>query len=675
MNERPVVHPVGVWRRYLVAGALYLVGSLAVWWHVWIAGPSSVMTCSCTDAGRTLWSVEWSAYALAHGHNLLYSTWLFHPGGVNLLTDTSVPAVGLALTPVTLLFGAVASVNVANTLIPVLTALSMFWLLQRWVRWAPAAFIGGLGYGFSAFVLVQLAFGWVNLAFVALLPLMVACLDELLIRQRVRPVRVGVALGLLVTVELFVSSEMVLIASVSGVIAILMLAGYAALRDAVDLRRRLPYALKGGGVAVGVGVVLLAYPLWLFVAGPGHLSGMLWSTDVPGDLGNAVGNFWSHLGVWGPLNARQLAQEAPVLGGYRGPPTPSSSYLGVGWIAVIVVGVLWWRRDRRLWLFGALGLVTAVISLRVGGDRWGPWALVYHLPLFRDVVQSRFSAIVDLCAAVMLAVIVDRTRSAVAERNLTEQTEQTEQTEPGTSALPPAPRPALRPALAALAALVVAAVAIVPMAVALAPNVPLTVQAVTVPYWFVNTAPHLPSRQVVLAYPFATADSQSSIPWQAIDKMHYSMPGGGGPTGTVARAGAEAAGFSVLRAASVPLLPPPEESEANLQAVRRALVAWEVTTVVVPDDRGLAVYQTGRGASYAVAFFTAVLGSAPSREPGAWVWFQPRRAPAPLPMSASAFAACSGLGATPSDLGVQVARCVLHGSVADATATGASTDR
>jgi hypothetical protein len=224
--------------------------------------------------------------------------------------------------------------------------------------------------------------------------------------------------------------------------------------------------------------------------------------------------------------------------------------------------------------------------------------------------------------------------------------------------------------LAVLAALSMAAVAIAPVAAALAPNLPLTVQPVVVPRWFTEVAPHLPSGQVVLAYPFATADSQSSIPWQAIDRMSFSMPGGGGPTGTVARAGADRPGFSVLRAASVPLVSPPAESEANLQAVRRALREWGVTTVVVPDDAGLAMYQTGRGTPYAVAFFTAVLGSAPTRQSDAWVWSRPGDAPPPQPVSTVAFANCQAFNGPPSALGPAVSGCVLRGSAAGAGGFG-----
>ena len=162
---------------------------------MWSTSPSQVMTCDCTDAGRSLWYLEWSAFALSHGHQLLFSTWMFHPVGFNLLDDTSVPVIGLIMSPVTLVFGPVTAINVASTLIPALTALAMFWLLRRWVTWAPAAFVGGLAYGFSALVIVQLAFGWLNLACLALLPLIVGCLDELFLRQRARPARVGIALA------------------------------------------------------------------------------------------------------------------------------------------------------------------------------------------------------------------------------------------------------------------------------------------------------------------------------------------------------------------------------------------------------------------------------------------------------------------------------------------------
>ena len=75
-----------------------------------------------------------------------------YPHGVNLLANTSSVAIGVALAPITWIFGPIATFNVALFLSPVLSALAMFILVRRWVTWMPAAFVAGLLYGFSPFV-------------------------------------------------------------------------------------------------------------------------------------------------------------------------------------------------------------------------------------------------------------------------------------------------------------------------------------------------------------------------------------------------------------------------------------------------------------------------------------------------------------------------------------------
>ena len=132
-------------------------------------------------------------------------------GGINLLDDTSVVALGVVTAPVTWLWGPVASMNVALTLAPVLSALAMYVLLRRWVSWAPAAFLGGLAYGFSPFVVTELALNQLNIAFLAVPPLVVLVLADLLVTQRRAPWRNGLALAGLVVVQFFVSTEVLVI--------------------------------------------------------------------------------------------------------------------------------------------------------------------------------------------------------------------------------------------------------------------------------------------------------------------------------------------------------------------------------------------------------------------------------------------------------------------------------
>ncbi len=637
------------------AAALYLVASCTVWWHAWSSGPGTTMTCACTDAGRTMWYLAWSASAILHGHDLWYSTLLFHPRGFNVLTDTSILALGAVMTPVTWVFGPVVSMNTISTLTPVLSGLSMFWLLRRWVRWTPAAFLGGLFFGFSPFVVVQLAYGWVNLAFVALLPAMVGCIDEILVRQRVRPAKVGIVLAALATAQFFVSSEMLLIAAVTGVVAAVALAAYWAVRDLPTMRRQLPYAWRAGAIAMATSGALLALPAWYFLAGPGHLHGALWSTSIPGDLGNVWGNFWSHTGHWGPVTSAQLARAAPTLGGYAGAPLPSPSFLGVGLIVIVGIGITWWRSDRRLWLFGTVALVAAVLSLRVGARRTGAWSLFVHLPVFDNVVQSRFAGAVDLCAAVMIGMIVDHCRWWPGSR-------------PATPWGAVDRRGRFRAASAATRALLAGTLSIAAGVGALAPNIPLTMQAIVEPRWFATVGRHLPPHHVVMAYPYATADSQSSLVWQALDGLRFSMPGGGGPSGTAARNPSK--GDAVLRAASLPFGPAPALSAGDLVAVRRAMAAWRVDIVVVPGDRHLHRFDRGRGPSFGVGFFTAVFGQPPRPQAGAWVWDPRPDAAPPSPVTSGAFGACTGGAPVQRPAaGLAVARCVLA-----ASATGSAPD-
>ena len=126
---------------------------------------------------------------------------------------------GIASAPVTWLWGPVASLNLIDLLSPPLSALAMFWLLRRWVSWDGAAFVGGLFFGFSPFVLVSLALAHPNFGMLAPVPLIVGCLDDLFVRHRHPPLRVGAALGLLVAVEFFVSVEVLTLLVLFAVLA------------------------------------------------------------------------------------------------------------------------------------------------------------------------------------------------------------------------------------------------------------------------------------------------------------------------------------------------------------------------------------------------------------------------------------------------------------------------
>jgi hypothetical protein len=629
------------------AFAFYLVVAIVLWWHVWSSHPTTVTTCGCGDSALFLWFLEWPAYALAHGHNPFFSTALFHPGGINLLANTSVLAIGIPLAPVTWLFGPVATLNVALTLGPALSALAMFWLVRRWVHWTPAALVGGLVFGFSPFVVGNLAGAHFMVGVLVFLPLIVACFDELVVRQQRSAIKVGAVLGLLLSAQFFLGTEVLTMVVLCMAVGLLLLVAYAVLGHRDELAARAPHAGRGLAAAAVVTLVLLAYPVWFALDGPAHLSGLVWPAVPPGSGGITPANLW-HLTF-------ANVQSIKFFSGYQGPPLPPPEYLGLGMIIVLVAGVVAWRRDRRLWFFGALGVITLVASLGVKGY-WTPWRLLTHLPLVQNIIPSRFVAIISLCVAIMMAIVIDRAHLSVRKW--------ADGLGPTAARHGRARTGGLAGALAGGIALVVVAVAVVPIGSALASNTPLTTRAVTLPGWFSDIAPHLAPDQVLLTYPPPGIGSMT-LAWQAVDSLHFAIAMGVGPESILQRAGKERAGQSVINAAAFSFDGPPKATPANIDAVRQALTGWGVTMVAVADPKTL-VPPFGQldNTDWTIALFTIVLHRLPQFRGDTWVW--PDVATSVLgphySISASAFAGCTGRQIHQSPSRLAVPSCVLSAS-------------
>ncbi len=619
----------------------YLVIAVVVWWHVWSSHPSSVTTCACDDPSLFVWFLEWPAFALAHGHNPFYSTALFHPTGINLLSNTGVLALGVPLAPVTWLFGPVATLNVASTLGPALTAVAMFWLLRRWVRWTPAAFVGGLIFGFGPFAVTNLAVAHLNTAVLVLVPLIVGCLDDLLVRHRGRAVTTGAALGLLVVVQFFLSTEMLVIVGICGGVGAVLVLGYVVLRHGREVILRMRHALVGLAVAAAVSIVVLAYPVWFALEGPAHLSGLVWPTSTPGKGGIVLGDIW-HLRFMSRSGVRLFA-------GYQGPALPHGEYLGLGLLVVVGAGLIVWWRDVRLWLFTGVGLAAVVLSLDVTTRSWVPWRVLAHVPVVQNISVARFFAMTTFCAAVLIGVVVDRTYDTVTSWVRHGRADRAHRHSAGTVGV-----------MAAWASsLAVAAVAVVPMGTALATNIPLTTESAALPPWFADVGPHLPPGQVVLAYP-PPVTFGSAMTWQAVDRLHFALATGAGPQSIPSRAGTERAGLDVITTDSEVFSPPAPATAGNVDAVRHALTGWGVTVVVVPDPAALFPrFDRTSGTASALGLFTLALGRAPRFDHDAWVWTAVQAPGPPLAIAGREFSRCTsgslGLDGAP----LVVPDCVL----------------
>jgi dolichyl-phosphate beta-glucosyltransferase len=577
----------------VLAGLSYLVFAVILWWGAWSQGASTHTLCGCGDPALFLWFFQWPATAVAHLHNPLYSTALFHPGGVNLLAQTSVLGLSVPLMPVTWLFGPVASLNVASTLAPTLSAFAAFMVLRRRVRWMPAAYLGGLLYGFSPSVLTSLQFSHLMTAAIMLLPLILATLDEILVRQQHSPVKAGLLLGLLLFFQFFLSSEMLAVVAVLFVVCIAALLLHGVVADRARLRLIVPHAARGLVVSGVVGAVLLIYPVWFALLGPAHLSGLIWPNI--GSIGGYDGASFISANLIHHVNLYT------AIGGYEGSQLPSSAYLGWGLLGVALAGLFLFIRDRRLWFYAFLLAVCVGCSWGTRPGELVPERLFHQIPVIENVIEQRFMIIGFLAAAFLLAMIVDHIRWRV---------------------------PALwkkagrwSGLLGAGAALGVAAVALVPIGATFASSMPFVMRPVTLPRWYVSVAPHLPPDRVLLNYPAPFSGIQVAMAWQAVDAMHFSQAGGGGPQGVSYRAGAAEPGFKALEDLAFGItIPQPTGTRAESAAVRRAISVWKVNTVVIAPEKGTGLTLQGHDPTYAAAFMTAVLGRLPRIQAGAWVW-------------------------------------------------------
>ncbi len=134
--------------KYGFYGAIYLLASLKLTHNVW-SDPTSQMNCGCGDPGVFMWFIAWNAHAISSGLNPFSTHAIWFPNGANLLDSNSIFLISLITFPITKLGGPILSFNIALTVSPVATALSMSVLAMRITKNSLASFVGGFIYGFN----------------------------------------------------------------------------------------------------------------------------------------------------------------------------------------------------------------------------------------------------------------------------------------------------------------------------------------------------------------------------------------------------------------------------------------------------------------------------------------------------------------------------------------------
>jgi hypothetical protein len=430
-----------------------------------------------SDGTSQIWFLQWTEYALAHGHNPFFSEWQSFPGGVNVLSDTSMVALGVLFSPITSLFGPIVTWNVLLRLAVILSAFSMCLVMRRWAKWWPAAFIGGAIYGYSAYVMFNL--GHLFLVFVPLPPLMFLLLYEILVRQVWRPARTGAILGGLCGVQYLISSEILVTTVLMGVIATVL---YIIVCRG-DMGTKWRYIGISLASSVLFGGALLVYPVSFTLFGPEHLNG---APQSPATLSALHGDLFSPLAArsneWlSPLLLKSLFANVSTTG--------ETLYLGLPLIVFLVVTAVWLRNRRVVLFTSAMVVVAFVLSL---GQRLYidghytkvplPFEVLAHLPFLKSLLAVRFSLFTVMFAAGIVSIGLDELHWR-ASRSLR------------LSWLPDHWRDA--------------AAATLPLAVGAAMTLPFvasSAQAATpshvAPFFTSTLVDAIPSKSVVLAYPY-----------------------------------------------------------------------------------------------------------------------------------------------------------------------------
>ncbi len=589
------------------AFAAYGVLALVANWPIWPGDPSRVPRAPGGDVVQTVWFLAWTPQALLHGHNLFSTSYLNYPRGVDLAQNTGMPLLGLLSAPLTLAVSPVASLNLLRFLAFALSAFAAFSVARRFTSSPLAAFVGGLLYGFSPYIVAQ-GQDHLNLSFVPLPPVLFYLSYDLLVARRTAVVRRGVLLGLVATAQYFISAEVLATTCIVAVVGAVALAVLDRKRVAAGFTR----SLGALGFAAGVTLLCIAYPLWMSVRGPGHYVGAAqWSHNVyNADL----------LGPLLPTADVLLAPGRLALTGSRlvaRSLAENGSYLSLPFLALVVVLVV--RDRRRRSQAGLLGVAAVAFVLSLGPhlvvDRQVvdhglrlPFFYLARLPLLENMLAVRFSLYVVGALALVVA------RGLDAELLARHAAPRLHRGRAGRFAV----------SLLGGAALVT-----------LAPHWPYPGGAgrsvtAAVPAGLSR----IPTRSVTLTYPYPTIGSDDAMLWQAVAGMRFRLVGGY----ALERAthGHATVSPAVLRPASVEGMlvdsitigdhprPVTDPSLPHLLATPRSLTARcveQLREFIEGNRIDSVIVAAGRPDSGVIAsWFTRALGPPTARGGGAEIW-------------------------------------------------------
>jgi hypothetical protein len=367
---------------------------------LWPNPATRVIADNANDQALIEWFLAHGALVW-HGDFSLVTDRLNAPSGVNLMSNASHILHGVIMGPVTMAFGAPVSFALLVPLNLAGTAAGWYLLLARGLglgRWP--GLVGGAVAGFAPGMISQ-SNSHLHMTAQWLVPPMVLCVVRLAQVTAARKVLAyGVGLALLVTAQVFLGEEVLFLTALTLTLFALT---YAACRPrwAREVARTF---LVGMLVAMGVALVLLAYPLLLQFTGRQHTPNAPFGAEF---FVTDVASFavFSPLSLAGSPEAGQLATSSAEY----------NTFLGLPLLLVVLGCVLWRRRSAVSVAAVVSGVVMALLSLGphvTFEKRRTGWPNLYHfiadLPVISGALPTRYAlALIPLIAVILAYTLRD----------------------------------------------------------------------------------------------------------------------------------------------------------------------------------------------------------------------------------------------------------------------------
>jgi hypothetical protein len=529
------------------------------------------------------WMLAHGARVITDGVYPFFSDRMNYPDGVNMMANTSVLAVSLPLTPVTLLFGPHVSFNVFLTLALALTGISWYFVLSRqFVSSRLAAWIGAMFAAFAPSMMAH-AGGHPNIVSQFLIPLIIW--RTLALRDG-KALRNGLILGGLLVWQAFINLEILFMTMVGlGIFCVVL---------GISRRRRHPGEARsfrrGIAVAAASALAVLAYPLSVQFFGPQSYQG----------LAQYVKDFGTDLGSFTAYSSHSVAGNAAIAARLAQNSAEENSFFGWGLVILFFGLVIWMRRQIAVVTLGAVAVLFAAMSLGpriffngINTGIPGLWAVLQHVPVLDSAVPTRWSMAVAPVVGVVLALGVQKAVALVAAQ--------------------PAARGPVRVAM-----ITAVAMALVP----LAPTPVQTAAMAPIPSFVTSGAwkPYVAGGHSVVTLPLSSSGYPAPLRWSAMTGLDMQIAGAYAllPTESAINPNDHSATFGPPWRPTSGLMesikegnPIPEITDTRREMTLADLRYWKAGVIVLaPQTRDIEMLRA----------MTEILGFEPTWNGGAWLW-------------------------------------------------------